>query len=52
LLEETLAHPNPESLAKMQAQFEPVRARIRDQQNLEQVLQEFLQVVPPKKDVN
>ena len=33
-------------------QFEPVRARIRANETLEQVLQEFLQVVPPRKDMN
>jgi hypothetical protein len=33
-------------------QFEPVRVRIREHADLEQVLQEFLRVVPPKKDLN
>ena len=33
-------------------QFEPVRAGIRANETLEQVLQEFLRVVPPQKDMN
>ena len=33
-------------------QFEPLRARIRANETLEQVLQEFLRVVPPQKDMN
>ncbi len=33
-------------------QFEPVRVRIRENADLEQVLQEFLRAVPPNKDVN
>ncbi len=37
---------------QVQKQFSPVRDRIRSDSNLEQVLQEFLKVVPPKKDVN
>jgi hypothetical protein len=33
-------------------QFEPARVRIRENADLEEVLREFLRVLPPKKDVN
>ena len=32
-------------------QFAPIRARILEDANLEQVLQEVVRVIPPKKDV-
>jgi hypothetical protein len=37
---------------RIHEQFEPLRARIREDATLEQVLQEFLRVVPAKKDLN
>jgi|HubBroStandDraft_3_1064219.scaffolds.fasta_scaffold678196_3 uncharacterized protein (DUF2267 family) len=33
-------------------QFAPLRARIREESDLQQALQEFLKAFPPKKDVN
>ena len=47
-----LAHPDPESLAQLRSRFDPLRALIQRDTHLEQVLQEFLQVAPAKKDVN
>jgi len=46
------AQADPELTVRVQKQFAPVRERIRQDSDLEQVIQEFLQAVPPKKDVN
>jgi hypothetical protein len=46
------AKADPAIATRVREQFEPVRARIRANETLEQVLQEFLRVVPPQKDMN
>jgi hypothetical protein len=46
------ARTDPVMAPKVQAIFGPLRDRIREQASLEQVMQEFLRVVPAKKDVN
>ena len=46
------AKTDPQIGGVIHEQFDPVRVRIRENADLEQVLQEFLRAVPPKKDLN
>ena len=46
------AKRDPKVAGVVHEQFEPLRARIAEDATLGQVLQEFLRVVPAKKDVN
>ena len=50
LIEQAKQHPQLQ--AKVRQQFQPLRDRIRNEADLGRVLQEFLRVVPAKKDVN
>ncbi len=43
---------DPAVRARIAKLFDPLRAQIRDDANLESVLQEFLRVVPTSKSVN
>jgi hypothetical protein len=47
-----LANPDPGAVAQLRSRFDPLRAVIQQDRGLEQAIQEFLRVVPPKKDVN
>ena len=46
------AKKDPQVAGVVHEQFAPVRARIQEHASLEKVFQEFLRVVPAKKDVN
>ena len=46
------AKQNPQILESVRQQVAPLRDRIPSGHDLEQVMQEFLRVVPAKKDVN
>ncbi|MFI5109003.1 MAG: hypothetical protein ACHP78_09170 [Terriglobales bacterium] len=46
------AKTSPEVRGKIQQQLAPVRERIRQSVDLTDAIQEFLRVVPAKKDVN
>lgn len=46
------AKQDPKVLGVVREQFAPVRARILEDRNLEEVLREYLRVAAPKKDVN
>ena len=46
------AKRRPELVAKVRREFQPLRERIQNEGDLAQVIQEFLRVVPPKKDMN
>ena len=50
IIAEAKAHP--QIAGTIHQQFEPLRARIREDIGLEQAIQELLRVVPPSKDVN
>jgi restriction endonuclease S subunit len=47
-----VANPDQQVLAEILSRFDPLRAAIEEDQNLERALQEFLRVVPTNKDVN
>lgn len=46
------AKQNPQIRARVLAPLAPLRQRIQEQSDLADVIQEFLRVAPPKKDLN